>query len=73
MPTEPLFLTIEQAAEKLGMGRTWCYERVHFGDIPSVKIGASRRIPVAEVDAYAARIIAEQIGSATSDQVPTSC
>ena len=63
MTNEPIFLTIEDAAKKLSMGRTWMFERVHFGDIPSVKLGSSRRIPTDALDAFAARVVAEQIGS----------
>ncbi len=56
----PLFLTVEGAAERLSMGRSWVYERVLLGDLPSVKLGRARRIPTAAVEAFAARIIAEQ-------------
>jgi|BarGraIncu00222A_1022003.scaffolds.fasta_scaffold33452_3 excisionase family DNA binding protein len=65
MPNEPLFLTIEEVAHRLGMGRTWVYERVLFGDLPSVKLGRARRIPAESVNAFADRITAEQIGEAS--------
>ena len=65
MQNEPLFLTIEEVAHRLGMGRSWVYERVLFGDLPSVKLGRARRIPAESVNAFADRITAEQIGEAS--------
>lgn len=67
----PLFLTIEGAAARLGMGRTWVYERVLFGELPSVKLGRARRIPTAAVEEFALRIIAEQICEPADHRVPT--
>jgi excisionase family DNA binding protein len=48
IPTEPirLVLTIEQAARRLGIGRTLMYSLVMDGEIESVTIGRLRRIPV---------------------------
>ena len=40
-----LLLTPEEAAERLSVGRTKVYELVATGQLRSVKIGASRRIP----------------------------
>ncbi len=58
-----IFLTIDQAADRLGMGRTWTYERVLVGEHPSVKLGRARRIPAAAVDEFASRITSEQLGT----------
>ena len=41
----PLVLTIEQAAERLGVGRTVMYALVSSGAVESVKIGRLRRVP----------------------------
>lgn len=41
-----LVLTIEQAARRLGIGRTLMYSLVMSGEIESVTIGRLRRIPV---------------------------
>jgi excisionase family DNA binding protein len=48
IPPEPrrLVLTIEQAARRLGIGRTLMYSIVMNGEIESVTIGRLRRIPV---------------------------
>jgi excisionase family DNA binding protein len=41
----PLVLTVEEAANRLGIGRTLMYALVKSGDIESVTIGRLRRIP----------------------------
>jgi excisionase family DNA binding protein len=46
--TEPairIVLTVEQAAERLGIGRTLMYSLVSSGAVESVTIGRLRRIP----------------------------
>ena len=40
----PLVLTVEQAAERLGVGRTVMYALVCSGAVESVQIGRLRRI-----------------------------
>lgn len=41
----PLVLTVEEAAERLGIGRTVMYGLVSSGAVESVRIGRLRRIP----------------------------
>jgi excisionase family DNA binding protein len=41
----PLVLTVEQAAERLGVGRTVMYALVSSGAVESVRIGRLRRVP----------------------------
>ena len=41
----PLVLTVEQAAERLGVGRTVMYALVSSGAVESVLIGRLRRVP----------------------------
>jgi len=41
----PLVLTVEQAAERLGVGRTVMYALVSSGAVESVQIGRLRRVP----------------------------
>ncbi|GAA3636333.1 excisionase family DNA-binding protein [Microlunatus ginsengisoli] len=41
----PLVLTVEQAAERLGIGRTIMYALVSSGAVESVRIGRLRRVP----------------------------
>jgi excisionase family DNA binding protein len=42
---EPLVYTAEETAKLLKLGRTACFEAIRRGDIPSVRIGRSIRIP----------------------------
>ncbi len=58
--SDQLLLTIVEAANQLSMGRTSLYALVMRGDIESVTIGRSRRITRQALDAYVARLVAEQ-------------
>jgi excisionase family DNA binding protein len=42
----PLVLTVEEAAHRLGVGRTVMYALVSSGAVESVRIGRLRRVPV---------------------------
>lgn len=57
-----VLLQVREAAARLGVGRTTVFELIKEGKIASVLIGRSRRIPVGEVEAYVARLVAEQCG-----------
>ena len=60
MPTSTvhrrIVLTMEEAAECLGIGRTLMYALVMAGEIESVQIGRLRRVPVDALDGYIARL-----------------
>lgn len=43
---EKLLLSVEEAAEVLGVGRSTVYDLVRMQLLQSVKIGARRKIPV---------------------------
>ncbi|MQS13379.1 helix-turn-helix domain-containing protein [Streptomyces kaniharaensis] len=50
-------LTVEEAARRLGVGRTTMYGLVSSGEVPSVMIGRLRRIPAKALSDYiAARV-----------------
>ena len=49
---DSLLVTVERAAELLGVGRTFVYRLINSGDLPSVKMGRSRRIVRAALDEY---------------------
>jgi excisionase family DNA binding protein len=55
MPARVL-LTVEEAAERLHIGKTKTYALVKTGEIESVLIGRLRRIHIDAIDAYAARL-----------------
>jgi excisionase family DNA binding protein len=50
----PLLLTALQAAEMLSVGRTAVYELIASGDLETVHIGRSMRIPADSVHAFIA-------------------
>lgn len=52
LPVEAVLLTVEEAAERLRIGRTTMYALVSSGAVESVKVGRLRRVPVEAVDAY---------------------
>jgi excisionase family DNA binding protein len=56
---ERVLLTVEEAAEQLGIGRTTMFALIREGAVESVQIGRLRRVPVTAVQAYAARLVAE--------------
>ena len=60
-PTAPRqMLTVEQAAEALGIGRTTMFALIKAGEIETVRIGRLRRVPADQIDAYTARLQTEQ-------------
>jgi excisionase family DNA binding protein len=58
-PDLRLLLTPTEAARRLSIGRTACYALLTKGKLASIKIGASRRIPMAALDAFIAASLAE--------------
>ena len=56
----PLLLSIDQAVTASGLSRTVLYDRVMRGRIASVKEGRRRLIPRGAIEAYVARLLAEQ-------------
>ena len=55
-PDRPLLVTIDEAADLLGVGRTIVYELLAEGEFVSVQIHRCRRIAVADLEAYIARL-----------------
>lgn len=51
-----LVLTIEEAAQRLGIGRTLMYALVSAGEVESVRIGRLRRIPIDALHSYVASL-----------------
>jgi excisionase family DNA binding protein len=52
-------LSIPEAGEALHLGETKVKELVARGELLSVKIGKSRRIPVSAIQAYIERLVSE--------------
>ena len=47
-----LLLTVEEAADRLSVGRSSLYNLVMSGEIVSIKLGRSRRVPAAELERF---------------------
>lgn len=47
-----LLITVNEAAASLSVGRPKMWQLVMTGEVPSIKIGASRRIPVSSLESY---------------------
>jgi excisionase family DNA binding protein len=61
--TEPelaTLLSVEDAAQRLSIGRTTMYTLLKDGQINSVRIGRLRRVPAEALTAYTARLAAVQ-------------
>ena len=52
---EPLLVRVEEAARILSLSRSTIYEMMDAGELPSVRRGAARRIPVAALREWVAR------------------
>ncbi|MBQ1118583.1 excisionase family DNA-binding protein [Streptomyces sp. B15] len=49
-------LSVEEAARRLGIGRTVCYRLISSGELESVTVGRLRRVPADAVPEYVARL-----------------
>ena len=65
---DKLLVTVEEAAERLSLGRTHCYSLVMRGEIGSVKIGRSRRVPVAALREFVENLRALETRPPTSEE-----
>jgi excisionase family DNA binding protein len=54
--SDEVLLTVDEAARRLGMGRTYTYTLVLRGELASVKLGRSRRVPVQALQEYVGRL-----------------
>lgn len=52
-------LTVAEAADLLGLGRSKAYQLVMRGDLPSIQIGRARRVPTSALDDFIARCVTE--------------
>lgn len=62
--TSPRLKTPEQAAKDLSISRATTYKLIKSGELESVKIGRSRRVPDAAIANYIGRLRAEATGAA---------
>ena len=62
-----LLVSVAEAAVLLGIGKASLYKLVMSGEMPSLKLGKSRRIPLASLEEF----ITEKLGQGRSAQPPT--
>ena len=60
---DKLLLTIPEVAGRLSLGRSLVYELVMKGEIPSIKVGRARRIPLKGLEQFIAARIGDSDGS----------
>ena len=53
---ERLLLKPAEAAELIGLGRSKTYELIRTGELPSVRLGKSLRVPLRELQAWVERL-----------------
>lgn len=51
-PEPRVLLTVEEAAERLSLGRTTVFQLLKAGRLQSVRVGRLRRIPAEALDEY---------------------
>jgi excisionase family DNA binding protein len=67
---EKLLLRPAEAAEVIGVSRSRAYELIGSGQIPSIRIGGSVRVPVAALRAWIDERLAEQRGTPGRREAP---
>ncbi len=50
-----MLLTAEQTAKSLAIGRTKVFDLIRGGELESIQIGSSRRIPIDAIEAFVFR------------------
>ena len=65
----PVLLTLEEAAEVLRIGRTRMFALVGRGEVRSVRIGSSRRVPMAAIEEYVEGLLGAVDGVVTRPAV----
>lgn len=58
---DKLLLTIPEVAHRLGLGRSFTYQLVMSGEIPSIKLGRARRVPVTALEEFIAARLEQEV------------
>ena len=59
---DQLLLTVEEAARRLGLGRSFTYEFIRTRQLPSIKVGGARRVLATDLVAFVQRLKEESDG-----------
>ena len=51
-----LLLTVEEAADRLGIGRSFMFELIRQGQVASIRVGRLRRVPLEALTEYVAAL-----------------
>jgi excisionase family DNA binding protein len=70
MSATPLLLSVEEGAAQLRIGRSRMFDLIRRGEVLSVKVGGSRRIPYDSLQAYVDRLTEE--ASQSSGDLPAA-
>ena len=60
---DQVLMTVEEAARRLRIGRSTAYALIQTGQIESIKIGASRRVPAAALSTFVDQLRGHEIES----------
>ncbi|WP_327656031.1 excisionase family DNA-binding protein [Streptomyces sp. NBC_00483] len=55
-----VLLTVEEAARRLSIGRTYCFRLLALGELDSVTLGRARRVPADAVVEFGRKLRAKQ-------------
>lgn len=53
---EKLLLTVDEAAKRMGLGRSFTYDLIRRGALVSLKIGGARRVAIADLEEFVGRL-----------------
>jgi excisionase family DNA binding protein len=70
MEKRKLLYRSAEAAETLGVSRPRLYQLMAAGELGSVKIGASRRVPAVDLEAYVSRLRSQD--GAAAEKTPAA-
>ena len=45
-------LSVEEVCEVLGMGKSWVYQQIRDGELPSIKLGGSVKVERTDLEEY---------------------
>lgn len=66
---DKLLYKVEEAAERIGIGRSTFYALIRSGQVETVKVGKSRLVPALALDEFVARVRTAQSPAASPEGV----